>query len=156
LRDLIARRLSAMCGIVAVVRRPGARSTPDLRSLIDALDGVEATLQPLVARPDTAALHDVAQHLAHVDRALRGAGGTVALLADPVAFAPLEPRGAGVSPLVAELAAALDSDAAAASDLEALNAAVVACKDAAWSLERDRLGTARAVERLGGGTPREP
>jgi glucosamine--fructose-6-phosphate aminotransferase (isomerizing) len=145
-----------MCGIVGVVRRPGARSTPDLRSLIDALDGVQATLQPLVARPDTAALHDVAHRLAHVDRALRGAGGTVALLADPVAFVTLEHRASAVSALVGDLDAALDTDAAAASDLEALNAAVVACKDAAWSLERDRLGTARAVERLGGGTPREP
>ncbi len=49
-------------------------------------------------------------------------------------------------------------DAAAATDadaeiVEARNASLVACKDAVWALQCDRLGTARAIEDLAGRGP---
>src|SRR5690606_271396 len=48
------------------------------------------------------------------------------------------------------LETALDGGALAGSELEATNAAVIALKDAAWAIQRDRLRTARLVGELAG------
>ena len=42
------------------------------------------------------------------------------------------------------------------ADIEAVNAALIACKDALWAIGHDRIGTARAVEDLVGGAPSGP
>ena len=82
-----------MCGIVAVVRRPSDRRAPELRDLLRVLDDADARLLPLIARPSVGGLNEVSSAIADVERVLRGASGTFALLADPVGLAALEHRG---------------------------------------------------------------
>jgi glucosamine--fructose-6-phosphate aminotransferase (isomerizing) len=143
-----------MCGIVAVLRRPGDRVAPELKLLVDALDEAEVSLRPYGAAPDAAGISAVAKRIAGIERALRGTSGTIALLADPVALSALEHRTASLADVVVELDTALDAYDSG-TEIEALNAAVVTVKDALWALSRDRLRTARAVEQLSGGA-REP
>jgi glucosamine--fructose-6-phosphate aminotransferase (isomerizing) len=139
-----------MCGIVAVVRRPSARTAPDLRDLARALDDADAAIVPLLERPSVGALNEIAAVLGHVERQLRGAQGTQALLTDPVALTALEHRAASLTRNLAELDSRLDLDATDSHEIEALSAQLVAAKDALWALDRDRLRTARAVEQLAG------
>src|SRR5262245_24931727 len=140
-----------MCGIVAVVRRGVAAEldVPALEPLVAALDDAEARLRQLTGRPDADAINAVADAISAVERDLRGAGGATALLTDPVRMAALEHRAASLSGLVGALDAALDVDGAGSGEIEAMNAAVVAVKDACWSLHRDRMRTARAIDQLG-------
>ena len=143
-----------MCGIVAVLRRPSDRVAPGLKLIVAALDEAEVSLRPYVTAPDAAGISAVAQRIAAIEHALRGTGGTIALLADPVALSALEHRAASLTNVVVDLDAALDAYDSGI-EIEALNAAVVSVKDALWALSRDRLRTARAVEHLGSGA-REP
>ena len=53
----------------------------------------------------------------------------------------------------ATLDAAAATDADDAEVVEARNASLVACKDAVWALQWDRLATARAIEDLAGRGP---
>ena len=101
LLDLIAGPLGGtrrMCGIVA--RRPPAERSRRARaaaSSLRALDDADARLAPLIARPTRrAAQRGRGASIADVEHALRGARGTLALLADPVALAALEHRAASL------------------------------------------------------------
>jgi glucosamine--fructose-6-phosphate aminotransferase (isomerizing) len=145
-----------MCGIVAVVRRPSDRSAPDLRALLRVLDDADARIRPLVERPSLGGVNEVSDAIGRVERELRGARGTHALLSDPVALAALEQCAGSLAEHVAELDASLDLDPTDNPDIERLGAELIRTKDALWALTRDRLRTARAVEQLAGGSPREP
>ena len=112
-------------------------------------------LLPLIAWPSVGGLNEVSSAIADVERVLRGASGTFALLSDPVGLAALEHRVASLTANVAELDAQLDR-AAAGEEIEALSAELIAAKDALWALARDRLRTARVVEQLAGVSSREP
>jgi glucosamine--fructose-6-phosphate aminotransferase (isomerizing) len=139
-----------VCGIVAVLRRPGAHEPPDIRALIEQLDDAVAELREVRPTHGPDGIHRVATAVRGVERSLRGAGGATALVRDPVGLSALEQRAAELGDEVAALDAGLDLDALDHRDIEALNAAIVAAKDAVWSLARDRLRTARAVEHLAG------
>ena len=136
-----------MCGIVGVVRRRSRREPPDGRALVAQLDAaVEA------ARLDASALVEVAALVEAVDRALRGVPGVRALLADPGLQGLLDGRTGALQQRLSSLEADLDDGAIAIlpADLEALNAALVRCRDAAWAVRADRLRTAREVAALAG------
>ena len=64
----------------------------------------------------------------------RGAQGTLALIADHFGFAALEHRAASLTANVTALDARLDTNVAVGREIEALNAALVALKDALWAL----------------------
>jgi glucosamine--fructose-6-phosphate aminotransferase (isomerizing) len=142
-----------MCGIVAVVPRPGDRAGPSLPPVLDAVLGAGASLRELGDRPDPVALGAVARTLAAADRDLRGAPGAGALLADPVGRTALRLACDEIIARLDVVEARLDDATAGDAEVEARNAAVVALKDAAWSIAHDRLAAARAVEDLSGGVP---
>jgi len=81
-----------MCGIVAVVRRPGALPLPDLEALARDLDGIEARLRA-IDHPSAGELGAVAELLAAVDRDLVTNDGVAALVTDPMHRVALEQRG---------------------------------------------------------------
>jgi glutamine---fructose-6-phosphate transaminase (isomerizing) len=143
-----------MCGIVAVVRRRVMRDAPVLRDLVAALADADAHLRALTTTSEVVGgLRGVAQELGQVDAALRGAAGLSALLADRVGLVGLEHRAESVQHSLTAVEGFLDAEIAAGRlvDIEGVNAALVACKDAAWAVGRDRLRGARAVEDLAGG-----
>jgi glutamine---fructose-6-phosphate transaminase (isomerizing) len=144
-----------MCGIIAVVRRPGARTAPTGDEVAGPLHEAVTTLAgggPLaVACTAAAALVEVADHR------LRGAEGVHALVHDRRLLAEVEgvcaSLGGTVAAVEARLDAGDDGDSAALARIEAVNAAVTRLKDAVWSVEQDRVRTARAVADLAGSEP---
>ena len=96
------------------------------------------------------------ERLQGVDRALRGSPGVRCLLAVDGAglIDSIDQRGEGLEAGVARIEHALDADTVdGVSDVEGLNAVIVALKDVVWALRVDRLGTARAVAALAGPAP---
>ena len=109
-----------------------------------------------VSAPDALALHEAADAVQTVARTLRGPLGSGALLGDPVAMAAFDHRAGEITAHLVAIEATLDAAAATDADaevVEARNASLVACKDAVWALQWDRLGTARAIEDLAGRGP---
>jgi len=143
-----------MCGIIAVLRRRSTRHAPDLGLL-------EARLAEVVARFDAiptavdpvAAASEVAAVLEAVDVALSGIPGLVALLGDRLALAALEHRADELARTLARVDSEVETvlSAGLVDDVESLNAALVRSKDALWTIRRDRLRSARAVDDLSGG-----
>ena len=145
-----------MCGLVGVVRRPAQGAPPELAPLLRMLEAASARLAAEVTAPDAVALHEAAGAVHTVARTLRGPLGAGALLADPVAMAAFDHRAGEITGYLIAIEATLDAAATtddAASVVEARNAALVACKDAVWALQWDRLGTARAIDDLAGRGP---
>ena len=77
-----------MCGIVAVVRRPGRRAVPDLRALTSELAEAASLLGPTLGSMEPAdvvrAVRRAAGGVEGVDRQLGGTAGLRALLVAPV------------------------------------------------------------------------
>ena len=146
-----------MCGIVSVVRRPSDRVPPDLGALRQTLADAEAQLRHMGAEamgePTVAALEAAARILADVDRQLREGDGVRALVDDPIARAGVAHHGDRAAELLVEIEARLDASAVDGADIEALNAALITCKDALWSIRKDRIELAVAVEDLMGAMP---
>ena len=69
-----------MCGIIAVVRRPSTRPTPDAQDVVVPVTGLAALLR--AAADGTEALHTTADELTTVDALLRGVPGVRLLLED--------------------------------------------------------------------------
>ncbi|HZP31191.1 MAG TPA: SIS domain-containing protein [Acidimicrobiia bacterium] len=136
-----------MCGIVGVVRRRSRRAQPDGRALVASLDAAVAR-----AELDPPALVEVAALVEAADAALRGVPGVRALVADPGLAADVDRAAGELEQRLRALEADLDVGAApiAPSGLEAINAALVRCKDAVWAVCADRLRTAREVAALAG------
>ena len=144
-----------MCGIIAVVRRPGARSAPSSDRVVgplhDAVSALAGGLPLVEACSEAAALVEAS------DAHLGGAEGVWALVHDRRLLAEVEGVCTTLSASVATIEAGLDADGTDTTDglaaLEAVNAAVIRLKDAVWSVANDRVRTARAVADLAGSEP---
>ena len=144
-----------MCGIIAVVRRPALRPVPAPTEVTDRLEAAAAVLGRLEGDLPGVGLADqvseAAAEVAAADALLRGVPGVRALLEQP-----------GLAPAVANLIEGLDHQTTAlerrldtegsvgGGDLEAVNAALIALKDAVWAVRRDRLRAADGVRALVG------
>jgi glucosamine--fructose-6-phosphate aminotransferase (isomerizing) len=146
-----------MCGIISVIRQPGARRAPSADAVTspmrDALDALGS------AAPLADACGTAASLLEQSDAALRGAEGVWALVHDRRMLYEVEGLGAELTDTVAMIERRLDDsegDGQASLDPEALervNAAIVRLKDAVWAIVRDRARTAEAVADLAGSEP---
>ncbi|MFV0524278.1 MAG: SIS domain-containing protein [Acidimicrobiales bacterium] len=139
-----------MCGIIAITRRRSDRPVPDTGALETLLREVLAG-RPQPGNPNLVeGLGQVARSLSDLDGELRGEAGLRALLGSRPLAKALAAACAEVTDAVDAVEAHLDAEGDRAPRLEAVNAAVVAVKDAVWALERDRLRAAREVADLGG------
>jgi glucosamine--fructose-6-phosphate aminotransferase (isomerizing) len=139
-----------MCGIIAIARRRSSRETPSVDVIRAAL---AATVDRLPKPQDddlVEALGEVAGELAGVDRSLRGEAGLRALLADRALAPSVSAATAAVAVAVEAIETHLDAEGDRVPRLEAVNANLVLVKDAAWSLERDRLRAGIEVAQLAG------
>lgn len=138
-----------MCGIIGVVRRRSTRPAPGLGDLVAELEAAAARLDGWSG--DTASLVDAAAAIEHVDTALRGVPGVTALLGDRPGALGIDHQSERIFDLTNNVEARLDQEGPPGNaDPEALNAALLRAKDAAWALRKDRLRTARAVADLAG------
>jgi glucosamine--fructose-6-phosphate aminotransferase (isomerizing) len=141
-----------MCGIIAVVRRPSLRQPPGSAEVSDRLEAASQLLAGVLSSKSVAVapVADAATAVADADRLLRGVPGVRALLEVPGLRIATTNLVDGLARQIAELERHLDSDAQGAHalagrELERLNAAVVALKDAVWAVQRDRLRAADGV-----------
>src|SRR5215510_7575225 len=144
------RSIVSMCGIVGVVRRRAQRLPPDLASLLEVLDRALQRLD--TDAPLTERLAEITRELTAVDTALRGAPGVRALLADPDGATAIGDFIEAFTTRFDGFAAELDAVQAAGDpgSQEAVNAALVSARDAAWAVGHDRLLAARGVHELAG------
>jgi len=142
-----------MCGIIAVVRRPAELEPPQLGPLADRIQAAVGHLGDTVV--DIAELERIGPDLASVDRALRGVNGVAALVRDRNGAARIADAIATVATTLGVFDAKIDERFAGFTGdaLEAANAALIAVKDAAWSIEHDRLRAADEVLSLAGPAP---
>jgi glucosamine--fructose-6-phosphate aminotransferase (isomerizing) len=163
-----------MCGIIAVVRRPGGRVAPSAQQVTEPLHEAVATLAG--GRPLARACVEAADLVERADACLRGAEGVWLLVHDRRLLAEVDGVCTTLSATVAAVEAQLDAgvdgadggsedgEAAAVAgsaaslagdqgEVEAVNAAVIRLKDAVWAVKRDRVRTARAVADLVGSEP---
>ena len=144
-----------MCGIIAVVRRPSLRQPPGSAEVCDRLEAASQLLAGVLSSKTVfvAPVADAATAVADADRLLRGVAGVRALLEVSGLRIATTNLVDGLARQIAELERHLDSDAQGAHalagrELERLNAAVVALKDAVWAVQRDRLRAADGVTGL--------
>ena len=146
-----------MCGIIAVLRPRGARLAPSADQVTGPLhEAAEALASDL---PLVDACGRAAERLEASDARLRGTDGVWALVHDRRLLAEVEGMTAQLGEAITAIDAGLDAGPGAPNGdadrdpLEAVNAAVVRLKDAVWSIDRDRVRTARAVGDLAGSEP---
>ena len=142
-----------MCGIIAVLRRRSERDAPDLAALDARLVAVDAGLATIVAAADPVVVAvRVANEIESVNRELSGIAALGALLDDRLALAALEHRADDLARSLARVDVEVEGVLAVGQveDVEALNAALVRIKDAAWAIGHDRLRSARAIDDLAG------
>jgi glucosamine--fructose-6-phosphate aminotransferase (isomerizing) len=145
-----------MCGIISVVRGPGARIALDPDAVTSPLHRAVAALagaSPLVDACTTAAVEVEA-----VDAVLRGTDGVGTLIHDRRLLVEVEGLAAALGETLGAIEARLDAgaDVEGVDDLASLertNAAVIRLKDAVWAIAEDRARTARAVADLAGSEP---
>lgn len=142
-----------MCGIIAIVRRRSGRQVPETTEIADLIAGAARMLSENTASLDAGALEQAAQALSEADRLLRGEPGLQAMLTHAGLIATITNLLGTVTHALDQVEAALDARGADVANPERLNAALIAIKDAAWSIERDRLRTARDVADLVGPGP---
>jgi len=141
---------TAMCGVIAVLRRRPSRPLPDGVALLAALDAAAEAL-----RAGATGVAAAASAVADADRALRGVPGLTLLICEPGFAGDVATRVGRLESTLAGIEEELDAGTADLGKLalEAVNAALVACKDALWALGHDRLRTAAAVAELAGPSP---
>ncbi len=130
-----------MCGIVAVVRRPSARSVPAARSLRETLSSALEIVSTLDLSLDVR-LAQSAAVLEAGNTQMLGVPGVRGLLTDPSLVPELHVLCLQLGAVVTSIEVDLDG-----SDHvdELLNASLIRMKDAVWAIQRDRLRTALAV-----------
>lgn len=131
-----------MCGIIGVVRRPDHRPALDRTVVLDRVAAVIHALEsdaPLLDR-----LGDAGRLAVDLDLDLRSMPGVRALVDDPELLARCGHHFAELADLVVATEAIID-ETVAVDEAEAYNAAMIALKDAAWALQRDRLRTASLI-----------
>ena len=141
-----------MCGIIAVVRRPSTRTTPDASDVVALVDGLGASLYGC-GQELTASLKTAGDRLAEADRLLRGVPGVRLILSDPTLGPTLTHHCDGILEAVVtvekRLATERDLDRA---QLESRNHQLMRARDGAWAITRDRLRAAAVVADLSGGS----
>ena len=142
-----------MCGIIAITRRRSTRRPPTSAEVLSAVDQAVADFPFAGSENLASTLMARASLLADIDVSLRGEPGLVSLLADPTLPAELVGRLDQINAHLAEIESWLEAEGDRVDDLEAVNAALIAAKDATWAIERDRLRTAREVAALAGPDP---
>lgn len=139
-----------MCGIIAVLSRPSARDLPGESELLSlAGRAIDLLLDRGVVLSDR--LEGASEVVTRLDRLLRGPVGVEAVLTVEGLGDRLEDVAAQLEGLVAVVERELDEALLPAHELEPVNRALLALKDAIWAVARDRLRTTRAVEALAGG-----
>ena len=145
-----------MCGIIAVVRRPSDRPIPAPSEIEALLDESARALVVVLERPLAAEVVELvvvaAERAGAADRLLRGLPGLRAMLGSSALRASIEHQSLALEEQILQFERRLDREGAAMTGetLEALNAGLVALKDAVWGLRRDRLRAALGVEALAG------
>jgi glucosamine--fructose-6-phosphate aminotransferase (isomerizing) len=89
-------------------------------------------------------------HLAEADRLLKGVPGTLALAGRSELIAGITARLDQVDARIADRERDLEAATLGPEQIEAASAELLAVRDAAWAVRRDRLGTAAAVDDLAG------
>jgi len=143
-----------MCGIIAVLRQPAARADLPGEPTIAALERGVRSLQRAVEAGAAAgeaieAMRSAATDLEQVGADLQGPEGVRLLLTDAAAAARIHGLAETLGRAIADLDAVLDR-LVVDEHTEARNAAAVRCRDAAWTIARDRLRIADGVARLVG------
>jgi len=140
-----------VCGIIALLRGPGARRDLPPSDVLDRLGSVQRSLDE--SDPFDAA-RAAATLLEELDALLRGPDGVALLVRDREVAARTaavtDAAGDWVTGVEAELD---DHGAPEGHSLEDANAAVLRLKDALWAVARDRLPTATRVRELVGDRP---
>ena len=142
-----------MCGIIAIVRRRTTRGVPSSTDLLEQLTTAAAGIPGPDADDLGAALQSSADSLSEIDLSLRGEAGLNALIGDAVLVSGIETGLLAVNNSLMVIEKHLEVEGDRVNDLEAVNAAMIAAKDASWAIERDRLRTAREVAALAGSNP---
>jgi glutamine---fructose-6-phosphate transaminase (isomerizing) len=139
-----------MCGIIAVVRKPGRDHAPDPMLLL--ADLARARTEVAVLDRSAASIERLeiaANNLATVNAHLMGPAGTSVLLTSSRFFADVEVEARTIAQFVEQFEQMLDADTTlSARTTEQLSAGLIRVKDEQWALERDRLRTARGVASL--------
>ena len=156
-----------MCGIIAVVRRPSQRAIPAASEILEPLAGAARLLESFGDPQSTTGLHAdpgsldlaglltaAASEVATADVLLRGVAGVRALLETSALAVSVANLIDGLDHQVAAAENHLDTNPLDAGvELERVNAAMIALKDAVWAVRRDRLRAAESVSELVGGSP---
>ena len=144
--------LAAMCGIIAVLKRPSSRPAPLPDSVLRRLQTVLDRLASERVERDENTLLEVAAELESIDRELKGTAGVACLLAEPgLAIGDaVEAKATAIKAVLVTIEARLDAGAASLSpgDLERINAVLVRLNDAVWAIGQDRVRTARGIAEL--------
>jgi glucosamine--fructose-6-phosphate aminotransferase (isomerizing) len=140
-----------MCGIISVVRGPGARTAFASDAVTSPLnEAIQALAQP---GPLADACIQAATGIEAVDARLRTTDGVAVLIHRRQLLVEVEGLAGTLGDVVADIESRLDQEPGDPALLEWTNAAVLRLKDAVWSLAHDRLRTARAVADLAGSEP---
>jgi glucosamine--fructose-6-phosphate aminotransferase (isomerizing) len=144
-----------MCGIIAVVRRPSQRPVPTAAVILELLEGASRRVDALTTAPAGSfevELAASAAAVAEADGLLRGESGVRALLDHVGLRTAVANHVAGLDAQIVELESRLDSGLDdlefTGTELERINADVIALKDAVWAIRRDRLRAADGVADL--------
>ena len=138
-----------MCGIIAVVRRPSTRPTPDAQDVVVPVTGMAALLRD--AADVTDALHTTADELTMVDALLRGVPGVRLLLEDESVGPALAHHCGEIRAAVEAIEIAMEDDALlTTAELERRNHELIRVRDGVWAITRDRLRAAETVATLAG------
>jgi glutamine---fructose-6-phosphate transaminase (isomerizing) len=143
-----------MCGIISVVRRPGARVAPSPDAVTQPLHQAVGILAQAGSLAE--ACNAAADLVEASDALLKGPEGVWALVHDRRLLAEVEGLAASLTGAVDAIEKRLDAGENGPSDparLETVNAAVVRLKDAVWAVAEDRVRTGRAVAGLAGHEP---
>ena len=144
-----------MCGIISVVRGPGARVALDPDAVTTPLHRAVAALAGSAALVEACAT--AAEEVETVDELLRSTDGVASLIHDRRLLVEVEGLAAALAETLGVIEARLDAGGVDGTDdaasLERTNAAVVRLKDAVWAIAEDRTRTARAVADLAGSEP---
>ncbi len=139
-----------MCGIIAIARRRTQRATPAADEILQMLADAKSAL-PAASTADLAErLSSTADALGAVDQLLRGEAGLCALLHHEGLAATVTADVATITEGLAGIEQHLFDRGHEYTDLEAINSALIAAKDGAWAIERDRLRMAAEVASMAG------
>jgi glucosamine--fructose-6-phosphate aminotransferase (isomerizing) len=142
-----------MCGIIAVLSRPETRPVPAASNLLAVVDSVLTRWAASDgALPTDDALHAMAADMSSVDAALRGDAGMWLMAGNREFLSALAVRLDQLDGRLNESERTLErADASVgAAALEHSANLLTSLRDAAWSLRKDRIRTAQAVDALAG------